>query len=167
MSNLPTDPLSRFLAIYEALNAERGWWSDAACLRFASIAAINCPGAPAEVALAIRQAADAIQRKAGWFGEFNSSLRFVVSAVLVCEKDSPDALLREVDRVRERFRATGLRRGGSYEAIAVLLLRGQAGNQPIADEALHRFLLIYEEMLSPTRKRRILPVSAGDHQWRR
>ena len=62
---LPEEPLGRFEAIYAALNAERGWWSDAASLRFAAMAAVTCPGEPGDVARASRHVADAISERAG------------------------------------------------------------------------------------------------------
>ena len=46
---LPKDPLRRFIDIFEVLNTERGWFSDASSLRFAAMAAITCEGAPASV----------------------------------------------------------------------------------------------------------------------
>ena len=33
---LPDDPYMRFVELYEALRAERGWFSDASSLRFAA-----------------------------------------------------------------------------------------------------------------------------------
>ena len=79
---LPADPLSRFISIYESLNAKRGWWSDASCLRFAAITAVTCPHEPNDIALAIRTVADDIKDRAGWFGQLTSPLRFIVSAML-------------------------------------------------------------------------------------
>ncbi len=88
MIQLPQDPLSRFVAIYDALNAERGWWSDASCLRFSALTAITCPGTAPAVAMAIRGAAEEIHKKSGWFGPLSSNLRFVVSAMLVHQDEA-------------------------------------------------------------------------------
>jgi len=38
--DLPADPMSRFVAIYEMLDAERGWFGDPSSLRFAAMAAV-------------------------------------------------------------------------------------------------------------------------------
>ncbi len=85
--HLPDDPLSRFRELYDALNAERGWWSDASPLRFAAVSALTCPGDPATVAAAIRRTADEIKAESGWFGALNSQLRFIVAALLVLHED--------------------------------------------------------------------------------
>ena len=143
---LPEDPLGRFEDLYAALNAERGWWSEAASLRFAAMAAVTCPGEPSDVACAIRAVADGIKERAGWFASVRSPLRFILSALLVQSGDSPDAFLDEVDRVRAMFRSVGLRRGGIYETMAVWILRSQAGGQPVGPEAIERFQALYEAM---------------------
>ncbi|MBI4584843.1 MAG: DUF4003 family protein [Planctomycetes bacterium] len=146
MIQLPKDPLSRFVSIYEALNEERGWWSHPSGLRFSALAALTCPGGAGEVARSIRRVAEEIRRKVRWFDELKSELRFLVSAMLVLQEDEVGAFLAEVKRVRELFRSIRLRRGGSYEIIAILLLRQRSGNRPIESQTIERFQAIYEEM---------------------
>ncbi|MBI4601636.1 MAG: DUF4003 family protein [Planctomycetes bacterium] len=140
------DPLTRFTAIYGALNAERGWWSEASSLRFAAVAAMASPGPPEAVARAIRGAAEELRKGSRWYGELRSSLRFVVSALLVNAGDDPARFQAEVDRVRGLFRERCLRRSGAYEVIAVLLLRQQARLEPVPEASIARFEAIYEEM---------------------
>jgi hypothetical protein len=142
----PEDPLQRFRDIYEALNKERGWASSASPLRFAAMTAVTCPGRPAEVATAIRDKADEIKTASGWFGTLNSQLRFVVGAMLMLRNDTVDDLLDEVKRVRQLFREASLRRATVYETMAILILRFQAGREPIRTAAVERFKAIYEEM---------------------
>jgi hypothetical protein len=143
---LPTDPLNRFRDLYEAFNAERGWFGDASSLRFAAMTAVTCPGSSAEVASAIRSMSEEIKQLSGWFGELNSSLRFIVSAILVLNEDRAADFLAEVKRVRDLFRGARLRRGGIYETMAILILRMQNGLTPITAEDVVRFRAIYEEM---------------------
>lgn len=143
---LPEDPLSRFESIYEALNAERGWWNDASPLRFAAVSALTCPGAPGSVAVAIRKSADDIKAESGWFGTLNSQLRFVVGTLLVLHEDNAADFLVEVRRVRDLFREVSLRRSAIYETMAILILRMQAEKKPIQMTAVNRFRDIYEEM---------------------
>ena len=144
--HLPADPLSRFRDLYGALNAERGWFGDPSSLRFAAMTAVTCKGSPVEVASAIRSMAEEIKQLSGWFGELNSSLRFIVSAILVLNRDRASDFLAEVKRGRELFRQADLRRGGIYETMAVLILRLQNDLSPINAEAVVRFKAIYEEM---------------------
>ncbi len=144
--HLPADPLNRFRDLYDVLNAERGWFGDPSSLRFAAMTAVTCQGSPTEVASAIRSMAEEIKRLSGWFGELNSSLRFIVSAILVLNRDSASDFLAEVERGRELFRQASLRRGGIYETMAILILRLQNDRGPITADAVVRFKAIYEEM---------------------
>ncbi len=144
---LPQDPLARFGAIYEALNSERGWWNDASCLKFSAMTAVTCPGSPDSVASAIRDVANEIKDRSGWFGQLNSPLRFIMSAMLVMNEDRAEDFMNEVERTTTMFRAAGLRRGGIYEAMAVLILRLNSDLQPInSTSVIQRFQAIYEEM---------------------
>ncbi len=122
--HLPANALARFIDIYNALNAERGWFSDATPLRFAAIAAIVISGDPGEVARSIRSVADELQERAGWFGELNGSIRFIVAAMLVANEDSAADFMAEKNRVRSLFRDAKMSRGGSYEMITALIMRG-------------------------------------------
>ena len=144
--DLVTDPLSRFCDLYDALNAERGWFGDPSSLRFAAMTAVSCPGSPDEVASAIRSMAEEIKQLSGWFGELTSSLRFIVSAILVLNRDDASEFLAEVKRARELFRHAGLRRAGIYETMAILILRLQNDLQPVTSASVARFQAIYEEM---------------------
>jgi len=144
--HIPTDPLARFFGLYEALNAERGWWNDASALRFAAITAMTCAGEPAVVAAGIRRVAEEVKRQAGWAGALRSELRFIVGAILLLHDDEPSAFLAEVGRVRGLFREAGLRRAEIYESMAILVLRMQAQKQPVTDSTIRRFKAIYEEM---------------------
>jgi len=143
---LPADPMRRFTGIYGALNADRGWGSDASCLRFAAVSAVTCHGEPHEVAAAIRNMADEIKERSGWFGELTSSLRFIVSTILAQNGDTPEGFLAEVERVKAMFRDANLRRGGIYETMAILILRVTAELEPVSTDAVRRFAAIYEQM---------------------
>lgn len=144
---LPADPLSRFVTIYKTLNADSGWFSNnASSLRFAAMTAAVSPGEPRDLSREIRQIADDIKDQSGWFGELNSSLRFIVSAMLYANGDGAAEFLDEVKRVRTMFRSAGLRRGGIYEMMAILILRIRNDLEPIEPNTINRFQAIYEEM---------------------
>jgi Protein of unknown function (DUF4003) len=145
-SYLP-EPLPRFRAIYEALHSEQGWGGgETNSLRFASVAALSCPGEPQEVALKIRTVADEIKTKVGWFGDLRTSLRFIVSAMLIMNEDNVSDFLEETKRVHAMFRAAKLRNGGIYETMAILIMRLSFFKSPIQMETLERFKAIYQQM---------------------
>ena len=144
--NLVPNPLDRFRELYEILNTDRAWFHDASPLRFAAMTAVTCPGTVAEVAIAIREMAEEIKDRSGWFGELKSPLRFIVSAILVMNGDKAGAFLEDVKQGRELFRQAQLRRGGIYEMMALLIMRLQHDLQPVRIESVTRFQAIYEEM---------------------
>ena len=121
---LPKNPLRRFQDVFEALNAERGWFSDVSVLRFAAMGALSCEGSPTAVAQAIRANAEELKERSGWFGELTGELRFIVAARLWQTGDHPADFMAEVERVRKMFRAAGMSRGGIYEIMSILILRG-------------------------------------------
>ena len=145
-TTLPGKPVHRFIELHVALTKERGWLGNAASLRYAALSAITCPGDGDAVARAIRTVAADLKERAGWFGEMNSPLRFILAAILVQHKDTVVDFLNEVDRVRELFRAEGLRRGGVYEVMAILVLRLQHAGKPITVRSIKRLKALYEEM---------------------
>ena len=104
------------------------------------MAAITCHGEPADVAAGIRDRADQLKRRAGWFDDLNSSVRFVLSAVLMQRLADGDAFMDEVERVGGMFRNAKLRRGGVYETLAVLILHLQHEGRPIGPETVERLI---------------------------
>ena len=143
---VPADPMSRFVAVYRMLDAERSWFGDASSLRFAAMAAVVAPGEPPDVARGIRRIAEDIKVESGWFGALNSPLRFIVSAMLYANGDAVAPFLAEVDTVQDMFRAAQLRRGGIYETMAILIMRLRADKHPITEGTVDRFQAIYEEI---------------------
>lgn len=146
MLDIPADPLARFRQIYDALNADRSFFTDAGHLRFAAISAVAAPGDAATVARSIRRLADEIRAESGAFGHLSAGLRFVVAAVLLVDGDTPRGLLHEVERVRRMFRERDMRRGGPYETLAALILRKQAGGKPVDPSTVARMQKLYEGM---------------------
>ena len=146
--NENVDYLQRFSDLYDALNAERKWFNDAGPLRFAAITAASCPGPLDGVATDIRAVAAEIKKLSGTFGIFGDAPRvqFLVAAVVVMSDDDASEYLDEVERVQGLFRNCGLRRGGIFEAVAILIMRLQNHLQPIPTESVERFQDIYEEM---------------------
>ncbi len=144
--SVPKDPMARFIEIYEALEAERGFWEDPTALRFASISMLTSRTPAAEVAAGIRRTAEELRRRVGWFSELRSPLRFILSAMLLQADDEPAAFLAEVERVEKLLRAARVRRGGAYEKVAIFVLRNARDGQPVTQEDINRFKAIYEQM---------------------
>lgn len=143
---LPDDPLVRFVALHEALDARRGVLGDRVPLRYAAITVLTTPGEPAALAEAIRGAHDALGRAFGWLSQVDSSVRMVLAAQLVKYGDDPADFAAEVKRGRELFRQVRLRRGGVYEVLGVLVLRRVLAGQSLRAEHVLRLRQIYDQL---------------------
>ncbi len=128
----PRDPVRRYIEIYHALNAKRRWFQGSLPFRFAALTLATARGA-----------AD-LKETAGWFGALNSSVRFVIAALLVRNGDDAVAFAGEVERVKGLFRKHRLPRGGIYEIIATLVLRRHRAR--IEDHDVLRVRAMYDEM---------------------
>lgn len=146
--HLPKDPVNRFFDLYQALKDKGSWLSQPSTFRFAAVAALTCPGKVNEVADAIWSTANDISEQVGWFSQLRSSIRFVVSAMLVLHGDRASRFLTDADAANKLFREHGLRRGGMFEILAILILRLHQHNEPITPAQVKRFKEIYEAMKS-------------------
>ncbi|MCB9754061.1 MAG: DUF4003 family protein [Myxococcales bacterium] len=143
---VPADPMARFIEIYAALEADRGFWEDPTALRFAAISMLTNRAPATAVAEGIRATAEELRHRVGWFSELRSPLRFILSAMLLQAEDTPAAFLAEVDRVEKLFRAARLRRGHAFEKVAIFVLRNARDLRPVEPEDIARFKAIYEQM---------------------
>lgn len=143
---LPADPLDRFVALHDALDADRGWFGDRVPLRYAAITMLTTPGEPDRVAAAIRQHHHELGKGLGWRSGVDGSVRMVLAAQLTKYEDSPAEFLAEVERVRQLMRTMKVRRGGVYEVLGTLVLRRVLRGEPVQAEHVHRFREIYAQL---------------------
>jgi hypothetical protein len=141
---VPADPLERFDDLLTALDAGRGWMQDKVAIRLAAITLLVTPGDAGRLAASTRTASAELGERLGWFSGVDESVRLVIAAQLIKSDDHPDEFLDDLERVRGMFRAEGLRRGGVYEVLAVLVLRRLLGK--IEQAHVDRFHGIYEAM---------------------
>lgn len=142
----PADPLARFDELLTALDAGRGWMQDKVAVRLAAVTLIATAGDAGRLAASTRSASAVLKERFGWFRGVDESVRLVIAAQLVKAGDHPDVFADELGRVQGELRARGMRRGGVYEVLAVLVLRRRVGE--IAAGHLDRFQQIYEAMKS-------------------
>ncbi len=143
---LPDDPLARFVALHDALDAGRGWMGDRVPLRYAAITMLTTPGEPAELATAIRTVHEHLRGRLGWFSDVSGPIRMILAAQLVKYGDTAEAFVAETERVRDLFRRAKLRRGGVYEVLCVLVMRRLLRGDPVQAEHVLRFKAIYDEL---------------------
>lgn len=144
-SAVPEDPLTRFLALQQALFEHRSWTESHSALRYAAVSLTLIPGPPSEVAERSDRLARELKERAGWFGELRSSARHAIAADLLRRGVPARIFTNEVDRVREMFRAEKLPRGGLYEVLAVLILHG-AEEGAVRSDAVRRVASIFRRL---------------------
>jgi len=139
------DPLSRFLEITFALRDILGPTSNPHAYKFTAMAAMNCDGEVNDIAkeiLTMRQEMDQAQS----MRHLSVSLKYVINALLLLNRDSVKGFVAEAENVSDRFRELNLRRGDVFETIAILLMRIENGLDPVATKTIERFVGIYEAM---------------------
>jgi len=137
------DPFDRFQALFEALQARGG---DPDSLRLVAITLLGMAGEPDAIVARVLACDGQLAQRFGWWSSTSSDTRRVLASQLVKADDRADAFLAEVDRVGALFRAMGVRRGGVYETLAVLVLRRTLGGAPATRAHAERFAAIYREM---------------------
>ncbi|MDC0674961.1 DUF4003 family protein [Nannocystis radixulma] len=137
------DPFDRFQTLFAALQARGG---DPDSLRLVAINLLGMPGEPDDIVERVRACDRELAPRFGWWSCTASDTRHVLASQLVKAGDRADAFVAEVDRVGGLFRAVGVRRGGVYETLAVLVLRRTLGGAPALRPHVERFAAIYAEM---------------------
>ncbi len=140
------DPLARFVELHDALDAGRGWLGDRIPLRYAAVTLLTTKGEPEALAASVRSCHEQLGKRLGVFTGVGSSVRMLLAAQLTKYGDTPDAFMAELGRVRELFRDIGVRRGGVYEILGVLVLRRVLLGQPATPAHAERFKAIYTQL---------------------
>ncbi|MEQ8764822.1 MAG: DUF4003 family protein [Planctomycetota bacterium] len=141
---IPSDPLQRFLDIFEALEAKRTWTMSVFPLRYSALTLATSAAPPEQLADELFAMASQLKDRAGWFGPLNSPIRFTVAAMLLRRGDDPAEFCEFVDTCSAQMRELKLRAGSIYETIALLILRDQL--EDVSFNHLIRFKDLYEEM---------------------
>lgn len=139
------DPLDRFAALYAALAAGSGWLTDRTALRLAAICLVSTPGRAGELALATRRHDVALSENIRWWQGVALAVRVLIAAQLVKHGDEPAAYVAEVVRVKDMMRSARLRFSGTYEFVAILVLRRVLRREITATDVA-RLQAIYEAM---------------------
>ena len=115
-------------------------------LRRSALTLVTTPGRPDELVAELRAIADELERRAGWFGELRSQLRFVIAALLLRGGITPAEFEADTEALRAGLREAKLRRGHIYEVIASLVLQLRSDHAPAT--VVPRFAEIYAMMKS-------------------
>lgn len=139
-------PLERFRAILAELDIDHQPYIDAFWMRFAAQATVYHPEAPSIVAERLRQIADNLHHHVPWFKTAGSSMRFVVAALLLKTNTSLHLFASEFGRVGSLLDEVGLRHGGRYEPLTVIILHTMPGRGHATLLEAERLKALYRRM---------------------
>jgi hypothetical protein len=149
LDGLPTArfiPLDRYRAITSHLDGAVSNALELSWLRFAAQEVVLCPDEPAAVAQQIRDLASQLQRESMWSRDFASPMRFIVAGLMVRQNvPIADFLARHMQTI-SLLREVGLRAGGFYETVAVLIIHMTPKAKSFDLEDARRVKSLYEQM---------------------
>lgn len=141
-------PLERFRAILGHLDIDHQSFTDAFWMRFAAQAAIYHPEEPPVVAERLRQIADNLHHHVSWFATAGSPMRYVIAALMLKTNTSLHDFAAEYHRIGDMLDEVGLRHGGRYEPLTVLILHIAPGHDAFSLLEAERLKAIYKRMKS-------------------
>ena len=144
----PDRPLDRFLALSEALFAEKRWFEDGSALRYAASTLVLHPGSVSRIAADLRRLAERLKQRTGWAGAMQSAARFPLAAMLLRAGDDAERFWDEVERLKPVYKRVGLRGSSSPTVLSMLLLRVHAerAGRTVGEGDVQRVRDIYAEM---------------------
>lgn len=139
-------PLERFLALAQAFKAESSWSDDTELQRWAAIVLSQSERGPAELVHATRAIISDWRSQVRWWRDTAGSARAFLAATLVLDSLPVSEFLRELERVRDRFRALRLPRSGLAESLALAVLLRGAKDARVDDARLQRIAELYQRV---------------------
>ena len=141
-------PLERFRVILGALDLDHQSFTDAFWLRFAAQAAVFHPDEPAVLAKRMRVIADHLSAHTAWYKPLASPLRFVVAAMLLKNHTQIHEFVAQYHRIGDMLDQVGLRHGGRYEPLTVLILLSAPGHDAFSMLEAERMKALYSRIKS-------------------
>jgi hypothetical protein len=141
-------PLDRFRRILSELDIDHQSWGDAFWLRFAAQAAVFCLDEPQELSKRLQHIASELLLHAKWYEALASPLRFVVAALMLQSHTTLHHFLAEYHRIGQMLDEVGLRHGGRYEPLTVMILHSSPGHDAFSMLEAERLKALYQHMKS-------------------
>jgi len=126
---MATENVRDYLEMFEKLRTSRRWSTDVNVLRFAALilATVDVD----EPHRRLEETATALRKQAGSFSPLSSPIRYAVAAMILKRELSPQVVHSRVKEVKTLFRQQHMKRGGTHEFLAALVLVLQAGGRPV------------------------------------
>jgi hypothetical protein len=139
-------PLERFRAILGELDIDHQTYTDAFWMRFAAQAAIYHPEEPPVVAQRLHFLADNLHHHVSWFATAGSPMRYVIAALLLKTNTSLHDFAAEYHRIGDMLDHVGLRHGGRFEPLTILILHTAPGHNSFSVLEAERLKAIHRRM---------------------
>lgn len=139
-------PLERFRAILAELDIDHQTYTDAFWMRFAAQAAIYHPEEPPVVAQRLNFFADNLHHHVSWFTTAGAPMRYVIAALLVKTNTSLHDFAAEYHRIGDMLDQVGLRHGGRFEPLTILILHTAPGHNSFSVMEAERLKAIHKRM---------------------
>jgi hypothetical protein len=122
--HLPSDPLTRFLEVYETARDTGRWYEKQSnSLRHACLALVTMEGRPTELVRRLRRTAGELKSRSGMFSPMQNAMRYVYAAHLLAIGVSPERIILESTKLKEMLRSEKLpRHTTAYNVVTALVL---------------------------------------------
>ena len=130
------DRIHHYLEVFDGLRRARRWSANTAVLRFAAmtLATLDDPDPIPRLEETVR----ALKENTKWTSPLRSPVRFSIAAMILRREIDPRIVIERMEEVRAEFRSRRLRRGGTYEVLAALLLVLNARGARVAPHLVQR-----------------------------
>lgn len=133
--HLPPDPRARLVELCNAIARHKRWHQDWSILRYSASGLLTVPGEASALAARLFEASEELRRSASWFSGLRSGVSYCLVAGLLRHGYEVAEFRAALDRTREFFRAAGLPRGETQEAMACLILMERSEGEPTEAQA--------------------------------
>lgn len=122
--HLPSDPLTRFLEVYETARDTGRWYEKQSnSLRHACLALVTMEGRPTELVRRLRRTAGELKSRSGMFSPMQNAMRYVYAAHLLAIGVAPERIILESTKLKEMLRSENLpRHTTAYNVVTALVL---------------------------------------------
>jgi len=111
---------TQYLQVLEDLRRRKRWGTDVNTLRFVALTLAST--GRSDLTHRLEDTAAELYKLAGWTSPLRSSIRYVIAAMILKHDLAVRQIHRGIETVREEFRRRKMRRGGTHEVLAALLL---------------------------------------------
>ncbi len=128
--------IHHYLDLFETLRRQYRWKANTDVLRFTALTLATVDVADPVTRLV--ETTTTLQESTKWSSPLRSPIRYSIAAMIVRRDLDPSKVIERIEEVRAEFRARKVKRGGTQELLAALILALNAGGRPVREQAIQR-----------------------------